>query len=205
MPQPFSVRSQKNPGVDLGDWDAQGNITIPGTLTAGNVVGGGGSSGVESVTAGDSSITVVNTDPANPTVAVSSALQATITGKAPSASPTFTGTATVSDALVLTVSAFTSVSGTVTPDCSTANNFRYSLTGNTTVAAPTNASDGQKIVLEFVQDATGSRTVNTSALHFGTTITSFTATTTASKRDKIGVIYNATAGVFDVVAVAQGF
>jgi hypothetical protein len=47
--------------------------------------------------------------------------------------------------------------------------------------------------------------VTTSALHFGTSITSFTATTTASKRDKIGLIYNSASSVWDVVAVAQGF
>lgn len=34
MPTPFSVRDQDRPGVDLGQWDESGNITIPGTLSA---------------------------------------------------------------------------------------------------------------------------------------------------------------------------
>ena len=39
MPSPFSVRSQTNPGTDLGEWDASGNITIPGTIRAGALSG----------------------------------------------------------------------------------------------------------------------------------------------------------------------
>jgi len=39
MPSPFSVRSQTNPGTDLGEWDASGNIKIPGTIRAGVLAG----------------------------------------------------------------------------------------------------------------------------------------------------------------------
>lgn len=42
MPAPFQVRDQDQPGVDLGEWDEDGNITIPGTLSAGGLTGPGG-------------------------------------------------------------------------------------------------------------------------------------------------------------------
>jgi hypothetical protein len=223
MPQPFSVHDQADPGTDLGRWDKDGNITIPGTLTAANVVntggGGGGGGGVNSVTAGDDSVTIGGTD-TDVTVAVDQAnlvvaesqvtgLTTALAALAPIASPSFTGTAsvvneTVTGAFSITVDTVTYAS-TITPDATTGNYFRCTLTGNVTLAAPTGGVDGQKVIIELVQDSTGSRLVTTSALHFGTSITSFTATTTASKRDKIGLIYNSASSVWDVVAVAQGF
>jgi len=39
MPTPFSVRSQTNPGTDLGEWDGSGNIRVPGTIRAGALSG----------------------------------------------------------------------------------------------------------------------------------------------------------------------
>ncbi len=33
MPAPFTVRDQDDPGRDLGGWDENGNITLPGTIT----------------------------------------------------------------------------------------------------------------------------------------------------------------------------
>lgn len=226
MPQPFSVASQSNPGKDLGHWDANGNIVVPGSVTANGVVlggggGGGGTGTVTSVAAGDNSIAIGGTATIAPTVAVQQAnlvltesqitnLTSDLALKAPLAAPALTGTATavnltVSGRLSLMVDVITFAS-TITPDCSTGNDFRCTLTGAVTVAAPINPVDGQKITFEFIQDATGSRVVTlNSAFHFGTTLTSFTASTAANKRDRVGVIYNATAGTFDVVAIAQGF
>lgn len=39
MPGPFTVRSQSDPGLDLGEWDSSGNIRIPGTIRAGAFAG----------------------------------------------------------------------------------------------------------------------------------------------------------------------
>lgn len=42
MPAPFQVRDQDRPGDDLGEWDEDGNITIPGVLSAGGITGPAG-------------------------------------------------------------------------------------------------------------------------------------------------------------------
>lgn len=209
MPQPFSVHPGDNPGKDCGSWDANGNITIPGTVTAGGTVLSGGG-GVSSVTAGDTTITIGGTATA-PTVAVNAIAESKVTNlttdlaaKAPTASPTFTGTATF--AVAVETPQTITFAASVTPDFSTGNYFRITLTGNVTINNPTNATDGQKAIFEIIQDATGSRTVTLGAgFAFGTSIASFTATTTASKRDLLGVVYNSSAAKFYVTAVAQGY
>ena len=82
---------------------------------------------------------------------------------------------------------------------------RITLTGNC-VITNSGAVDGQKMMLEVTQDATGGRTLSfTSETRFGTDITSITLTTTPSKMDRIGLVYNATASKYDVVAFVKGF
>lgn len=83
---------------------------------------------------------------------------------------------------------------------------RILLTGTCTPTF-TGAVDGQKCILEVWQDGTGSRSmVLTSAnVRYGTDITSITFTTTASKKDRVGFIYDAAANKYDVVAVVKGF
>lgn len=46
---------------------------------------------------------------------------------------------------------------TVTPDRSTGQTFIYTLTGNVTLANPTNLNPGEYINIVFIQDGTGSR------------------------------------------------
>ena len=48
---------------------------------------------------------------------------------------------------------------TITPDFSASNNFSATLTGNTTLANPTNLTAGQSGVITITQDATGGRTM----------------------------------------------
>lgn len=95
---------------------------------------------------------------------------------------------------------------TIATDASLGNYFRVTLAGNRTLGNPTNSTDGQKVVWEISQDATGSRTLTLgSNFVLGTTITSTTLTTTASKTDFLGAIYNSTAGKWRVVAFSKGF
>lgn len=48
---------------------------------------------------------------------------------------------------------------TIAVDASLGNDFRVTLAGNRTIAAPSNPSDGQSVTFEIIQDATGSRTL----------------------------------------------
>ncbi len=50
--------------------------------------------------------------------------------------------------------------GTVTPDASASNNFDYLLTGNLTIANPTNLTAGMVLNFRLKQDATGGRTMS---------------------------------------------
>lgn len=95
---------------------------------------------------------------------------------------------------------------TITTDATQGDHFYVTLAGNRTLANPTGALGGQKIVFEFIQDGTGSRTITLgSKFALGTTIPSVTLTTTASKRDFMGVIYSDVDDTFYVVALALGF
>lgn len=95
---------------------------------------------------------------------------------------------------------------TIATDCSLGNKFRVTLGGNRTLSNPTNMTDGQSCIWEIVQDATGSRTLTFgSKFAFGTDLTAVTLTTTASKRDFLGAIYNSTADKWYVVAFMKGY
>lgn len=86
-------------------------------------------------------------------------------------SNTFSGTQTVTGTLAVSGNAtFTgqtssaevalpATTGTVTIDLSTGNNFGGTLTGNITLANPSNAVSGQSGAIRFTQDGTGSRTI----------------------------------------------
>ena len=96
-------------------------------------------------------------------------------------------------------------SANLTLNWAVADVIRVTLTGNITITN-SGAVDGQKCILELLQDDTGGRTVTfTSETRFGTSVTSFTATTTLNKMDRVGFIYNGTATKYDVLAVSKGF
>lgn len=99
---------------------------------------------------------------------------------------------------------------TINLDASLGNLFRVTLGGNRTMAAPSNATDGQRIILEVIQDGTGSRTLtlttgSSGAFAFGTDLTSITLTTTASARDLIGCVYSGSASRWLVTSIVKGF
>ena len=77
------------------------------------------------------------------------------------------------------------------------NDFRVTLGGNRTIAAPSNPVDGQVIRFQLTQDATGSRTITWTStaggFDFGTPGAP-TLTTTAAKTDMVRFAYNATIG-----------
>lgn len=49
--------------------------------------------------------------------------------------------------------------GTVTPDCSASNTFEYTVTGNLTIANPTNAVTGQFVNFLIIENGTGGYTI----------------------------------------------
>ena len=128
-----------------------------------------------------------------------------------------TGAATLSSTLAVTGavtgsarinSAQVSLADGATPalDASLGNTFLLVAAGNRTIAVPSNAVAGQKIVIRH--DASGAaRTLalNTGAggFRFGTTITALTETA-SGKSDYIGCIYDSTDSFWDVVGYAKG-
>jgi hypothetical protein len=95
---------------------------------------------------------------------------------------------------------------TIATDASLGNHFRVTLGGNRTLGNPTNPTDGQKIMWEIIQDATGSRTIALGAkFALGTDISTVTLTTTANKRDFLGAVYNASTDKWYIVAFVKGY
>lgn len=94
---------------------------------------------------------------------------------------------------------------TIATDASLGNIFTVTLGGNRTISTPTNPTDGQKIIYRLKQDVTGSRTITWSAVfRFGVDVPAPTLTTTASKTDYVGFIYNGTDSTWDCLAVTRG-
>ncbi len=83
--------------------------------------------------------------------------------------------------------------------------FMVTLGGNRTLDNPINPTDGQKIIYRIRQDATGSRTITWgSDFRFGTDVPMPTLTTTASKTDYIGFMYNLADAKWDCLAISRG-
>lgn len=91
---------------------------------------------------------------------------------------------------------------TITIDAARGSYHRVTLGGNRTLAAPSNPGDGQRLIVELIQDGTGSRVpVWNAAFVFGT-ITN-TLTTTANKRDIFEFVYNMTAAKWYVINASK--
>ena len=86
---------------------------------------------------------------------------------------------------------------TQTIDCSSGSYAIWTLTATRTVSTFINPVPGQVFYLEVRQDATGSRTLTWPSNVNWPSATAPTLTTTASKRDKLGFIYNPTSATWD--------
>ena len=96
-------------------------------------------------------------------------------------------------------------SATMSVNVSGASVVRISLTGNLQLGF-TGGVDGQKFIVELIQDASGNRTISYDPfVRFGTDITSTTLSTAANKIDRVGFIYNNAANKYDVIAFAKGY
>lgn len=134
-----------------------------------------------------------------------------VTGAAPSASPTFTGTTTQSGRVVATTTTLTDAA-TILVDASLGNQFTVTLNvagATRALGNPTNVpavGRTQMILFAVRQDGAGNRALTFgSDYRFGTTIASITLSTGANKTDYIGVRWNGTDSKWDVIALSQGF
>ena len=164
-------------------------------------VGGGGGGGVNSVFARVGNVIAQAGDYA----------VAQVAGAAPTASPTFTGTATFAKT-VKTPVALSAAAAAIATNANLGDAFRVTLgaAGPYTLKAPTNPTDGQMAIWEIAQDGVGGRVITletgvAGGFAFGTGLTSVTFTTTASKTDILGARYNAAANRWWVLAFLPGF
>lgn len=92
-------------------------------------------------------------------------------------------------------------------DASLGNIFYLVAAGNRTIAVPSNAHAGQKIIIQHYASG-GARTLvlntGTNGFRFGSDITALTETA-SGKTDYIGCIYNGLDNKWDVVAYTKGF
>lgn len=171
------------------DWETSGSTVVPSNTVVTE------QSFAQASTAGAAS----NYSRGDHTHGTPAAPTATSVGALPKAGGTMTG------AFVPAVVAMTDAA-TIAVVATSGNHFRVTLGGNRTLGNPTGAVDGQKLLFEIIQSGGGGNTLALDTkFAFGTTITSFTMTSTASKRDFIGVVYNSTADKFYVIALAQGY
>lgn len=94
---------------------------------------------------------------------------------------------------------------TINTNAAQGNEFRVTLGGNRTMAAPTNPADGQTITYEIVQDGTGSRTLTwDAAFSFGGGVAPV-LTTTAGGVDLVGFRYSSTKSKWLSLGFSTGF
>lgn len=114
-------------------------------------------------------------------------------------------TKSFADAISPKVSALTDAA-TVAVDASLGNVFTVTLAGNRTLGNPTNAQDGQKIIIRVKQDATGNRTLAySSEYRFSSDLPSPTLSTAANKIDYLAFIRNGTDSKWDFIGKVFGF
>ena len=135
-------------------------------------------------------------------VAAAGAAGAAVLAKA---SPAAAATTTEQGALAPDVVALTD-GATIAVDASLGNDFRVTIAANRTMGSPANPTDGQKIVIQVTQGATGSNTITWGGgYEFSTGLPQPTLSTATGDTDLLGFIYNASKGKWLLVAFVQGF
>lgn len=93
---------------------------------------------------------------------------------------------------------------TIATNAAVGRHFRVTLTANRTLGNPTNGVDGGRYVWELIQDGSGSHTISLDT-KFNVGTFTITLTTTASKRDFLGAIYNSTTDKYYVVGFVKNY
>lgn len=96
---------------------------------------------------------------------------------------------------------------TVTIDASLGDTFLLTANQNFTLANPINPTNGQRIIVRILQDATGGRTLTLDTKwRLGTDLTApLVLTVTANKTDYLGAYYDSTADKWDIIAFLRGY
>jgi hypothetical protein len=95
---------------------------------------------------------------------------------------------------------------TISANAALGNAFTVTLTGNATMANPTNPIAGQKIVYELTQDSTGSRVITWgSAFLFSNDTPQPVLSTTPNLIDYIAFMYSATSTTWNCIGVSRGY
>jgi hypothetical protein len=158
---------------------------------------------------------VVITPPATTATLTLANNSSLITSGAYSTTLTVTGTTTLTLPTSGTLATTSQIQGVTTVSFASTINLdlttipgpvaRITLTGTCTINI-TNGSDGQKVLLELLQNGTGTYVVTLgTGWAYGTDITSYTNTLTASKRDILGLEYNSSLSKAMLIAVAHGY
>ncbi|GLW91776.1 hypothetical protein [Actinokineospora globicatena] len=108
-------------------------------------------------------------------------------------------------ATAYTVQALTD-SSTLAVDASLGRHFRVTLGGNRTLAAPTNGTDGQMLLVELKQDGTGNRTLALgTGIVLGDDVSTVVLSTGAGKSDYLLMLYNAAQTKWVVLGIMHGY
>jgi hypothetical protein len=94
---------------------------------------------------------------------------------------------------------------TINTDASQGNIFKVTIAGNRTIAAPTNAKEGQFIQYRIAQDATGTRTITWNAIFDFGGAGEPTLTTTGSRTDYVSFRYNDDNDKWDYMGAALNY
>lgn len=113
--------------------------------------------------------------------------------------------ATGSGAANPTVVALTDAT-TIAVNAALGNDFRVTITASRTMGAPSNPTDGQKVIFQITQGTGGSFTITWNAIYeFSTSLPVPVLSTTAGLTDIVSFIYNATKAKWLFVAFVGGF
>jgi len=93
---------------------------------------------------------------------------------------------------------------TLVTDATLGVHFYVTLGGNRTLGAPTGMQGGQRILFEFIQDGTGSRTITLASI-FDKGAFTITLTTTVHKRDFMEAVYSDVDNKFYVINFVKGY
>ena len=95
---------------------------------------------------------------------------------------------------------------TIEIDASLGSVFTVTLGGNRTLGAPTNSTNGQKIIIRVTQDNVGGRVLSYDSIWvFGQDLLGVSNSLSANGVDYIGAIYSSASTKWHVIAFARGY